>query len=740
MSSPADHGVSARAEAATWRNSWRISWRKRIDNVGWTTATRQLGRAVAGRWQELLACGALLVGIYVTLSTAVMIARYWGRIPVGDSWDELITGRDITWSWLISLHNEHRLLFSRLITLADFWLSAENNVVNFAFGSLMMAAFAFLVVRLARGAGLARTAETTWATGLTLALLLWSIQFEILIWGLPLVQFVGMMVAATLTFAALASAPPTLLALVGVVALGLVSAYIMANGILVLWIAAALAAWLGRRPIHIVILLVAAFAVTATYLIGYRTPAVHSDPAEFLSHLGAILTYALAYLGGPFGASVGWLLGSDQVALAIAAGAAGIVIFAVLGLWLLSDRRRHAPQAAALFALATFVLASGLLVALGRVILGLDQALSSRYASQVLPFWVALALIGAAAGGRRQLAVMLLAVPPLAIVALSQRHYVGVGRTIATGRDAAGPALLTGVADPLINQLHYFNPEGPLHKRELLRAAHTSIFADRWAGWLGRPLAEHAVLSEARLCQGSLDRAVQVATGAFAGWRAMGRAHSLAGERAARRIVLVDGAGLVVGYGVGGLGLDAVIAGLQPDGGKDTRWIGAFVGADPGAVTAYALLDDMPTACPIGTARSIIRQPVRLALSNARPRDLTPGGYVDSISILPQRIVIAGWGMIAADGARVLIDTNMPIRSFELATSERPDVVAALRDPRLAASGISVRLEIDTSQRPPDRVTLCVWTEDAARSASPVDPVAARAVPAGRRLTMQARV
>src|SRR5262249_30286630 len=104
------------------------------------TARRRSGRMLARRWQELLAYGAMLIGLYVTFSTTVMVVRNWGRIPVADSWDELVSGRDITWSWLISQHNEHRLLFSRLFALADFWLSAENNVLQFVTGGVMMAA------------------------------------------------------------------------------------------------------------------------------------------------------------------------------------------------------------------------------------------------------------------------------------------------------------------------------------------------------------------------------------------------------------------------------------------------------------------------------------------------------------------------------------------------------------------------------------------------------------------------
>jgi hypothetical protein len=43
------------------------------DAAALTTAPRRFGRIIAGRWQELLAYGTLLAGVYVALSTAVMI-------------------------------------------------------------------------------------------------------------------------------------------------------------------------------------------------------------------------------------------------------------------------------------------------------------------------------------------------------------------------------------------------------------------------------------------------------------------------------------------------------------------------------------------------------------------------------------------------------------------------------------------------------------------------------------------
>ena len=112
------------------------------------------------------------------------------------SWDQLVSGRIITWSWLISQHNEHRLLLPRLVFIVDYWLSAETNVFDFAVGIIQLASLGVLVACLSRGAGLRGWVTTMWVTGLTLAYLFWSAQYQTLTWGLPLVQFFGVLLAA----------------------------------------------------------------------------------------------------------------------------------------------------------------------------------------------------------------------------------------------------------------------------------------------------------------------------------------------------------------------------------------------------------------------------------------------------------------------------------------------------------------------------------------------------------------
>ena len=366
-----------------------------------------------------------------------------------------------------------------------------------------------------------------------------------------------------------------------------------------------------------------------------------------MAHPTAIATYAAAYFGGPIGVSIGWIFGIDPVAAAIAAGGIGILSFLVLGWRLIRRRASVARYDAVLFALASFVAAGGLLTAFGRAALGIGQALSSRYATQVVLFWLMLVLLGAvwAFGARRKFAVMALAFPGLILIAVSQPHFADVARNYAAARDAATPALLANVADPLLINICDCG-DLPLRYRAKLQSARTSIFSEGWTGWIGTRLADHAALSDARSCRGSFDEAISINDESHPGWRAVGRLKSAASGGRSNRIVLADSAGLVVGYGLAGLVLGADIVGMSdPHTEEASGWVGAFTGSNPGAVTAYALIDDGRTACPLGVPRKIGHFP-EVVLSNTRPANLSAGGFVDAIALSKVEVVLSGWGMI----------------------------------------------------------------------------------------------
>ena len=153
------------------------------------------------RW--LLAAVSLVAGLFVAVRSLRMVALSWQKMPYGDQWDELVTGRDITWSWLVAQHNEHRIFFPRLIFIADSIFAHETNLINHAANIAIQLAMMGLVFHLAREAGLRDLAGRVWAAGMCLALLLWAGQFQNLLWGFQ-VQFFGVVLAAAAAFGVLA--------------------------------------------------------------------------------------------------------------------------------------------------------------------------------------------------------------------------------------------------------------------------------------------------------------------------------------------------------------------------------------------------------------------------------------------------------------------------------------------------------------------------------------------------------
>lgn len=75
-------------------------------------------------------------------------------------------------------------------------------------------------------------------------------------------------------------------------------------------------------------------------------------------------------------------------------------------------------------------------------------------------------------------------------------------------------------------------------------------------------------------------------------------------------------------------------------------------------------------------------------------------------------MIISGWGMLQYDNSKVVIDTNLRIKSSTLTLFTRPDVVTAMNDPRLANAGIKIRLDLDGSPPPMEQIKFCVWTVD----------------------------
>jgi hypothetical protein len=661
--------------------------------------------SVLSLWTGLLACSALAVGIYITISTSLMMIRCWYPVPYADQWNQIVGGRTIDWPWLISRHNEHRIPFPRLVFMLDYWWAGERNIVDFACNILIQAGFCALLIALSNGTAAWNRAHRIWAAGLILAFLFWAAPWDNFIWGFQ-VGFFGVMLATTATFAALALRPPTAGALMLVIALEIVSIYTLSSGVVVPLLAIVLAIWLGRSRLHIAVLTAAAVLLTAWYLNDYQAAAVNASLLNLVSNLGPILKYMATEMGGPIAEAAWWIGPIDQITVAARAGAVCLAVFAVITVGRL---RSATPREAVLIILGCFLVSMALLTAIGRVSFGLEQALAIRYATPAGLFWLAILLLIAM---RRPSIGLIVAIPAFALIASSQPWFVKQAGLAAVGRTQAEPALLAGVADKTLLNVN-INPNFILQQRPLMKLARSSVFADDWAAWDGTPLSAHVAVTDATQCRGSFDAVTQISDAAYPGWHAAGKYRSPHDRHDRERIVLTDGAGQVVGYGLGGF--TAAQVGLVPEStGKDkvtSWWLGAFTGDRAEQTTAYLLLDQA-TACPIGKAPTPIT-PVAAIVTDTHPAGLPPGGFLHVVEGA-NNVVLDGWGMFQqmSGAPRLMIDTNLPIKSTDLSLPSRPDVAATMNDPGLVDSGFTITLDLDASATRPGKVRLCVWTVD----------------------------
>lgn len=521
---------------------------------------RSARRPAAARLLPALA--VVLGGLFVAGSTIALALACRSPVPVWDQWDNLVTGRTLTLSWLFSQHNEHRILFPRLVFALDALLFHERNDVDLAATVLLQGASAALLIALSLRLERPDRAGVLVRVGFVLALTFSAVQWENFIWGFQ-VTFVMLCAAAVAAFAALGLDGRRRAVALSLLA-SAVAAFSLASGVLVAVLAVVLSVWQRRARGETVAVALGAAGLTLLYLWGYAQPPRHDNPFASLADLLPVAFYVLNELGTP----PALLLGFDTFLVRIDLGALGLLALAALVVTVRRSPGEPSGRAErALLMLALFIALMSLLTGLGRIRFGIEQATAVRYATPVLLFWMALALVGVARLPRRftPTGQAVLAAVVLA-AALGQARFAPAATAVARLRAAALPALLVPTGDrDLLTHIHP-NPAAIAPHLPALAAARASVFAADWAGWLGKAMPGPAPPAGLRTCRGDPQSKVTLE----AGWRAGGRLER--GERV-MRVVALDAAGTVVGLGLGGL--DALAVG-DVDGGFDDgradRW------------------------------------------------------------------------------------------------------------------------------------------------------------------------
>ncbi|WP_018912673.1 hypothetical protein [Thiomonas sp. FB-6] len=296
-----------------------------------------------------------------------LFLRFTRNVPFADDYDVILRwltqfraqrqAADVL-PLLLQQHNEHRMLFERLVVLLQFALCRRVNFIQLAaFGSLGL----WLIVCLFQRR-LAPSAA--WLAPAFAVLLLNLSQYELVSFATASLQQYWQLLACLWTLLLVADRgtrawlPLSLLAAVAATFTG-------AGGLLVFLVAPLILA--RRRDWGAVSAwLLVAGATCALYfvLLPYEpTPIQTASRQIALAHPLEVLRYVVLFLGSA--------LGNTQ-----SAGIAGVVLLvASLAVLLRAMIAGFSFEAAAVL----FVLGSAVVVAVGRISLGVEQALASRY-------------------------------------------------------------------------------------------------------------------------------------------------------------------------------------------------------------------------------------------------------------------------------------------------------------------------------------------------------------------------
>ena len=276
---------------------------------------------------------------------------------------------------LFRQHNEHRLVFSGLVTAAlaraGDW---DPHVEMYISLAIALLTWLLLLDLLRQGGG----EGAKWAAIALSALAFWPGQYFNWVVGFQTQIYFFMLFSVAAIWVLARSAPTWSAMLVAAVAVN--CAQLSQGGGVAVWPALLVGMWMlgySRRQ------LCAAAAIAAVSITAFFQNYIFFSSPD-LNLLGAI-RFALAYLGSLF------VLGHSENSVWMA------VVFAILGmllflgnLWMLVVRHRSWSAAAPWVMLMLVALGTAVLVGRGRHMYGGPYALNSRYVTQASLYWLAI--------------------------------------------------------------------------------------------------------------------------------------------------------------------------------------------------------------------------------------------------------------------------------------------------------------------------------------------------------------
>lgn len=324
--------------------------------------------------------------------------KTFSPIPFGDSWNGVVDfyfrvarGESNLW-W--SLHNEHRIFISRIFFWVDTYffkgLGGFLIIVNYLLLLVTATFFSFLVLRTNHKVdGIFKWILCAIIFSLTFS---W-VQNENITWAFQSQFFLAQLIPLlSLYFSYLASVKNKSTSyFLGACILAIASSGTMANGVIVLPILILYGLLSRQKAVYVIGYSFVAIVVGFWYFQGYVSPANHGSlVAALKGDFWGLIKYTFAYLGSP------WhhLLGDTNFSKKFAFFAGAIFTFSSIYIFIVSLKNWKSHKFE-MFLLLYILYIGGTAfgTAGGRLIFGVDQALSSRYTTPALFGWMALTVL-----------------------------------------------------------------------------------------------------------------------------------------------------------------------------------------------------------------------------------------------------------------------------------------------------------------------------------------------------------
>lgn len=325
------------------------------------------------------------------------ILMYGVNVPYWDQWEvaDLVVkafDRKLSLGDLTFQQNESRLVFPRLVFIGLAYLTGYD-VRYEMWGSFCLACLvAYNIYRLGRVTLGSNRRQEVFLLFLASLLIFSLAQWENWFWGIQFSVFVPIAcVTSILSLAYSSLSVGTKFAVSAI--LSTISTFSFAHGMMC-WVIVLpvlmLQTWEELKTKRWLIgCWLFGFAVAVgLYFFNYTKPPYHPSFAEALAKLPAALGYFLALLGGPLG--WGTKLNSLYQAIAVGSGVAALFVLMCLCVWRHRSESLVLHRTLAWLTLGSYTLVSAGVTTLGRLGLGMETALSSRYGTFAIPLIVAL--------------------------------------------------------------------------------------------------------------------------------------------------------------------------------------------------------------------------------------------------------------------------------------------------------------------------------------------------------------